>query len=139
MTNMIQGAKAQVAKLTQAAYEKAAAEGLLPAGAEVRATVEIPKDTSHGDYASSFAMAGAKALHMAPRQIAQIIVDHLELEGSYFQKVEIAGPGFLNFTLGPKWYGEVLSAVETEGDRYGSGEEGRGKRVMVEFLSLIHI
>ena len=103
MTNMIQGAKAQVAKLTQAAYEKAAAEGLLPAGAEVRATVEIPKDTSHGDYASSFAMAGAKALHMAPRQIAQIIVDHLELEGSYFQKVEIAGPGFLNFTLCPKW------------------------------------
>ena len=135
MTNMIQGAKAQVAKLTQTAYEKAAAEGLLPAGAEVRATVEIPKDTSHGDYASSFAMAGAKALHMAPRQIAQIIVDHLELEGSYFQKVEIAGPGFLNFTLGPKWYGEVLSAVETEGDRYGSGEEGRGKRVMVEFVS----
>ena len=135
MTNMIQGAKAQVAKLTQAAYEKAAAEGLLPAGAEVRATVEIPKDTSHGDYASSFVMAGAKALHMAPRQIAQIIVDHLELEGSYFQKVEIAGPGFLNFTLGPKWYGEVLSAVETEGDRYGSGEEGRGKRVMVEFVS----
>ena len=135
MTNMIQGAKAQVAKLTQAAYEKAAAEGLLPAGAEVRATVEIPKDTSHGDYASSFAMAGAKALHMAPQQIAQIIVDHLELEGSYFQKVEIAGPGFLNFTLGPKWYGEVLSAVETEGDRYGSGEEGRGKRVMVEFVS----
>lgn len=135
MTNMIQGAKAQVAKLTQAAYEKAAAEGLLPAGAEVRATVEIPKDTSHGDYASSFAMAGAKALHMAPRQIAQIIVDHLELEGSYFQKVEIAGPGFLNFTLGPKWYGEVLAAVETEGDRYGSGEEGRGKRVMVEFVS----
>ena len=135
MTNMIQGAKAQVAKLTQAAYERAAAEGLLPAGAEVRATVEIPKDTSHGDYASSFAMAGAKALHMAPRQIAQIIVDHLELEGSYFQKVEIAGPGFLNFTLGPKWYGEVLSAVETEGDRYGSGEEGRGKRVMVEFVS----
>ena len=135
MTNMIQGAKAQVAKLTQAAYEKAAAEGLLPAGAEVRATVEIPKDTSHGDYASSFAMAGAKALHMAPRHIAQIIVDHLELEGSYFQKVEIAGPGFLNFTLGPKWYGEVLSAVETEGDRYGSGEEGRGKRVMVEFVS----
>ena len=135
MTNMIQGAKAQVARLTQAAYEKAAAGGLLPAGAEVRATVEIPKDTSHGDYASSFAMAGAKALHMAPRQIAQIIVDHLELEGSYFQKVEIAGPGFLNFTLGPKWYSEVLSAVETEGDQYGSGDEGRGRRVMVEFVS----
>ena len=121
--------------MTQAAYEKAAAAGLLPTGAQVKATIEIPKDTAHGDYASSFAMAGAKAMHMAPRAIAQAIVDHLELEGSYFSKVEIAGPGFLNFTLGPKWYGEVLSAVETEGASYGSGTEGAGKKVMVEFVS----
>ena len=135
MSNMIQAARQQVSALTQGAYEKAAAAGLLLAGAEVKATVEIPKDTAHGDYASSFAMAGAKALHMAPRQIAQIIVDNLELEGSFFQKVEIAGPGFLNFTLGPRWYGEVLSSVETEGAAYGSGDEGHGKRVMVEFVS----
>ena len=132
---MIQAARQQVSQLTQGAYEKAAEAGLLPGGAEVKATVEIPKDTAHGDYASSFAMAGAKALHMAPRQIAQIIVDNLELEGSFFQKVEIAGPGFLNFTLGPKWYKEVLSAVETEGKNYGSGDEGQGKKVMVEFVS----
>lgn len=135
MTNMIQSAKDQVAALTQAAYERAAAAGALPAGAEVKATIEIPKDTAHGDYASSFAMAGAKALHMAPRAIAQAIVDHLELEGGYFGKVEIAGPGFLNFTLGSKWYGEVLSAIETQGAAYGSGDEGAGKKVMVEFVS----
>ena len=65
MSNMIQAARQQVAQLTQAAYEKAAAAGLLPQGAEVKATIEIPKDTAHGDYASSFAMAGAKALHKA--------------------------------------------------------------------------
>ena len=135
MTNMIQAAKNQVAALTQAAYERAAAAGALPAGAEVKATIEIPKDTAHGDYASSFAMAGAKALHMAPRAIAQAIVDHLELEGSYFNKVEIAGPGFLNFTLGPRWYGDVLSAVEAEGSNYGSSDEGAGRKVMVEFVS----
>ena len=135
MSNLIQSAKSQVAELTQKAYERAAAAGQLPGGLEVGGSVEIPKDVSHGDYASSFAMAGAKAMHMAPRAIAQTLCDHLDLEGSFFDKVEIAGPGFLNFTLGPKWYGEVLSAVETEGDRYGSGEEGRGKRVMVEFVS----
>ncbi|MCI9352905.1 MAG: arginine--tRNA ligase, partial [Lawsonibacter sp.] len=135
MINMIQSAKDQVAELTQAAYERAAAGGVLPAGAEVKATIEIPKDTTHGDYASSFAMAGARALHMAPRAIAQTIVDNLELEDSYFQKVEIAGPGFLNFTLGPKWYGEVLSAIETRGPDYGSGAEGAGRKVMVEFVS----
>ena len=131
MNNMIQSARAQVAQLTQAAYEKAAAAGVLPGGAEVSATIEIPKDTAHGDYASSFAMAGARALHKAPRVIAQAIVDHLDLEGSYFQKVEIAGPGFLNFTLGPKWYGEVLSAVEQQGERYGSGDEGKGFKFII--------
>lgn len=135
MSNMIQAARAQVAQLTQQAYEKAAQAGLLPEGAQVKATIEIPKDTAHGDYASSFAMAGAKALHKAPRAIAQAIVDNLELEGSYFQKVEIAGPGFLNFTLGPKWYGEVLSAVEQEGAEYGANTEGNGEKVMVEFVS----
>ena len=135
MSNMIQAAKEQVAQLTQTAYEKAAAAGLLPQGAEVKATIEIPKDTSHGDYASSFAMAGAKALHKAPRMIAQAIVDNLELEGSYFDKVEIAGPGFLNFTLGAKWYGDVLGVVEAEGDSYGSGNDGQGRKVMVEFVS----
>ena len=135
MTNMIQAAGDQAAWLTQAAYEKAVAAGVLPTGAEVKAAIEIPKDTSHGDYASSFAMAGARALRMAPRAVAQAIVDHLELEGSCFQKVEIAGPGFLNFTLGPRWYGEVLSAIESEGAGYGSGPEGAGKKVMVEFVS----
>ena len=109
--------------------------GKLPAGVEVKATIEIPKDTSHGDYASSYAMAGARALHQAPRAIAQTIVDHLDLEGSYFQKVEIAGPGFLNFTLGPKWYQAVLADVEREGTGYGSNSEGGGEKVMVEFVS----
>lgn len=135
MSNMIQAAKDQVATLTQAAYEKAAAEGLLPAGAQVKATIEIPKDVSHGDYASSFAMAGAKALRMAPRAIAQIILDHLELEGTYFQSAEIAGPGFLNFRLGSRWYGEVIADIEREGMNYGAVDEGRGERVMVEFVS----
>ena len=135
MSNMIQAARSQVAQLTQQAYERAAQAGILPGDVAVKATIEIPKDTSHGDYASSFAMAGAKAMHMAPRAIAQAIVDHMELEGSFFQKVEIAGPGFLNFTLGPKWFGQVLSDVETEGDDYGSNTEGNGEKVMVEFVS----
>ncbi len=135
MSNLIQAAKDQVAELTQAAYEKAAASGALPAGVAVTGRVEIPKDTSHGDYASSFAMAGAKALGRKPRDVAQAIVDHLDLAGTWFDKVEIAGPGFLNFTMGPKWYGDVLSDIEAEGPAYGQGCEGRGEKVMVEFVS----
>ncbi len=135
MSNLIQAARQQVDQLTRAAYDRAAAAGVLPAGAEVNATIEIPKDAAHGDYASSFAMAGAKAMHMAPRAIAQAIVDHLELEGSFFDRVEIAGPGFLNFTLGPKWYGQVIADIEAEGAAYGASDEGRGEKVMVEFVS----
>ena len=112
MSNLIQAARQQVASLTQQAYERAAQAGVLPDGVSVNAGVEIPKDTAHGDYASSFAMAGAKAMRMAPRAIAQAVADHMDLTDSYFDRVEIAGPGFLNFTLGAKWYGQVLRDIE---------------------------
>ena len=101
MSNLIQAAREQVAQLTQAAYERAAAQGLLPAGQAINGTVEVPKDSKNGDFASSFAMAGARALHMAPRAIAQIILDNLELEGTFFARAEMAGPGFLNFFYAP--------------------------------------
>ena len=100
MSNMMQAARQQVSALTQAAYEKAAAAGLLPGGVTVSAKVDVPKDPAHGDFASSFAMAGAKAMGRKPRDIAQAVLDNLELEGTYFEKAEIAGPGFLNFFLG---------------------------------------
>ena len=133
--NMIQAARDQVAQLTQQAYEKAAAAGILPAGQTITGTVEVPKDSKNGDFASSFAMAGAKALRMAPRAIAQAILDNLELEGSYFLRAEIAGPGFLNFFYAPKWYGDVLAAVEADPENYGAADEGKGQKVMVEFVS----
>ena len=135
MANLIQTARDQVAELTQKAYEKAAAQGLLPQGETIRGTVEVPKDSRNGDFASSFAMAGAKALKMAPRAIAQIILDNLELEGTLFQRAEIAGPGFLNFFYSPNWYQQVLGAVEADPAGYGSRDVGHGQKVMVEFVS----
>ena len=135
MANLIQLAKDQVSQLTDQAYQAAAAAGVLPAGVTVKGSVEIPKDPQNGDYASSFAMAGAKAMKMAPRAIAQAVVDHMDLTGTIFASVEIAGPGFLNFRLGPKWYGDVLAEIEAEGPLYGQSSEGQGRKVMVEFVS----
>ncbi len=135
MANLIQTAREQVAELTQRAYEKAAAQGLLPQGETIRGTVEVPKDSRNGDFASSFAMAGAKALKMAPRAIAQIILDNLDLEGTLFQRAEIAGPGFLNFFYSANWYQQVLGAVEADPAGYGSSDVGHGQKVMVEFVS----
>ena len=135
MANLIQLAKDQVSQLTDQAYQAAAAAGVLPAGVTVKGSVEIPKDPQNGDYASSFAMAGAKAMKMAPRAIAQAVVDHMDLTGTIFASVEIAGPGFLNFRLGPKWYGDVLAEIEAVVPLYGQSSEGQGRKVMVEFVS----
>ena len=114
--NMILAAQEQVIALTQGAYEKAAAAGLLPAGAAVTAKVDIPKDARNGDYATSFALAAAKPLGKSPRDIAQALLEHMDLSGTYFDKVEMAGPGFLNFTLGSKrcslwWSGKAPSTA----------------------------
>ena len=135
MANLIQYAKDQVSHLTAQGYEAAAAAGVLPGGVAVKGSVEIPKDPQNGDYASSFAMAGAKAMKRSPRDIAQAVADHMDLTGTIFSSVEIAGPGFLNFRLGPKWYGDVLAEIESEGPLYGQSDEGHGEKVMVEFVS----
>lgn len=132
--NFIQKAKEQVDSLCQNAYLKASAEGKLPPDQHITAVVEIPKEVSHGDFASSFAMVGAKALRQNPRNIANILLEEMNLEGSYFSSVTVAGAGFLNFTLAPLWYKEVLSAVETQGENYGKFPK-HGKKVMVEFVS----
>ena len=135
MANMIQYAKDQVSGVIARAYAAAAQAGALPGGVAVKGSVEIPKDPKNGDYAASFAMAGAKAMKMAPRAIAQALADHMDLTDTPFASVEIAGPGFLNFRLGHRWYGRVLAAIEAEGPLYGQSQEGKGEKVMVEFVS----
>ena len=135
MTNMIQNAKEQAAALAMAAYRAAAADGTLPEAEVKTAPVEIPKDTANGDYTTTFALAAAKALGKPPRVIAQALLDHMDLTGTYFTSAEIAGPGFLNFRLGNEWYAGVMNAVETEGDAYGTNESLKGQKIMVEFVS----
>ena len=135
MINMIQNAKDQAAKLAMSAYEAAVADGSLPAAEVKTAPVEIPKDTANGDFTTTFALAASKALRANPRVIAQTLLDHMDLSGTYFSSAEIAGPGFLNFRLNDSWYQGVMDAVESEGETYGTSEMLKGKKYMVEFVS----
>ena len=135
MPNMIQNAKDSISQILNAAYQKAADKGELPAGAALSGTVEIPKDSANGDFAANHAMAGAKALHMAPRKIAEALIAHADLTDTWFASVEAAGPGFINFRLADKWYADVLKAVTEEGADYGRSDIGHGQKVMVEFVS----
>ena len=133
--NMIQSAKDQIVELTKRAYTAAAAEGLLPEGVETPVPVEIPKDTANGDYTTTFCLAAAKAMKKSPREVAQLLIGQMRLDGTYFTGVEVAGPGFLNFRLGDKWYADVLDAVETCGAAYGRGSALKGQKIMVEYVS----
>ena len=135
MINMIQNAKDQVLALTNAAYQSAAAAGKLPGDVAVKAGVEIPKDPANGDYTTTFALAAAKAMRKSPREIAAVLLENLNLEGSYFASAEIAGAGFLNFRLASRWYADVLATVDSEGGAYGRSDTLRGRKVMVEFVS----
>ena len=133
--NMIESAKEQVRQLTQDAYRACVAAGTLPGGIETIPAVEIPKDTANGDYTTTFCLAAAKAMRMNPRQVAQTLMDAMALEDSYFTSVELAGPGFLNFRLGGKWFADTVSAIEAEGEKYGENDTLAGKKYMVEFVS----
>lgn len=133
--NMIQNAKDQVLELTLTAYEKAVAAGLLPENCPVKPSVEIPKDAANGDYTTTFCLAAAKALRKNPREVAQILMDNMELEGTYFTSVSMAGPGFLNFVLGNRWFAETVKTIQSEGMEYGKNDMLAGKKYMVEFVS----
>ena len=135
MINMVQNAKDRAAALAMAAYQAAVADGTLPAAEVKTAPVEIPKDTANGDFTTTFALAASKALRQPPRNIAQALLDHMDLTGSYFASAEIAGPGFLNFRLNDSWYAAVCEAVEAEGAVYGTNDGLKGQKIMVEFVS----
>ncbi|MDD6986564.1 arginine--tRNA ligase [Butyricicoccus porcorum] len=133
--NLIEQAKKQAAEAVLGAYHAAVAAGELPEGDVPAVAVEIPKDTKNGDYASSFAMQCARALHMAPRKIAEALVAHIALDGTYFEEISIAGPGFLNFRLGKKWYADAVQLVSDMGADYGRIKAEHPEKIMVEFVS----
>lgn len=135
MINMMESAQAQLRELLLSALGTLVAEGKIPAEPVPGFKIEVPADKSHGDFATNIAMASAKALHMAPRAIAELLCGAIGFEGTYFERAEIAGPGFLNFFLQRTWFSDTVQAVLDEADNYGRSEGGKGKRALVEFVS----
>ena len=133
--NVMENARQQAAAIVKAAYEKAVAQGELPQAELPAVTAETPKDAANGDWASTVAMQCAKPLRMAPRKIAESLVKNMDLAGTCFEKVEIAGPGFMNFTYAPAWYQEAVRTTLTEGKDYGRTQVEKPEKIMVEFVS----
>ena len=135
MTNMMETAQSQLRELLMQALGQLTAEGKISAESLPAFKIEVPADKSHGDFASNIAMASAKALHMAPRAIAELLIGAIAFDGTYFEKAEIAGPGFMNFFLRRSWFADTVQAVIDEAGEYGKSEGGKGKRALVEFVS----
>jgi arginyl-tRNA synthetase len=115
---------------------KALREALTGAGLPIPDDVawEVPRDEAHGDYATNVAMTLARPAKKAPRQIADAIVTHFPKSG-IVERLEIAGPGFLNVFLEPDWCAAALKDVLAAGDAYGTSEAGRDRRFLLEFVS----
>lgn len=135
MSDLINKASVNLRSIIMDALGTLVAQGELPAEPIPAFGIEIPADKSHGDFAANVAMICAKPFRMAPRKIAELICSKLDLADTMFDRAEVAGPGFLNFFLGRKWFSDVVENVLEEGENYGRTETGSGKRVLVEFVS----
>ena len=135
MSEIAMNAASDLKAAVRAALEKAIESGELINAEIPDFTIEVPADKKNGDYATNAAMAGARAFRTAPRKIAEAVVNNIDLSKTYMKSCEIAGPGFINFFLSPRYYSDVLREIETKGDAFGSSSFGKGEKVMVEFVS----
>ena len=127
--------KNRIKKLIIEAASKAHAKGLLSSADFPEVNVEKPKAEAHGDFSTNFAMVIASLQKMAPRKVAQAIADQLNDSGRLLEKIEIAGPGFINFYVTPAAWHPVLLEIQKTDRRFGASELGAGERVQVEFVS----
>ena len=107
MVNPILDVKQECRKLVEKAIASAINAGTLPEAELPAFNIEIPSDVSHGDFSTNAAMVSARAFHKAPKMIADAIIGAMNLEGSSFEKVEVAAPGFINFFLAPTGFPQM--------------------------------
>ena len=135
MSTVVTQANEQLREAILAALGEAVAAGELPGEPIPAFVIEIPADRSHGDLAANVAMVSARAFRQSPRKIAETIAAHLNLAGTFLERAEVAGPGFLNFFLAPSFYAAAVADVLAKGADYGRSDYGQGKKVLVEFVS----
>lgn len=135
MSKIVKNAEEQIILSVKKAVAQNVANGIFTECDIPEFKTEIPADRKNGDYSANAAFMLSKALRMPPRKIAEAIIANIDLEGTYFDRCEAAGPGFINFFLKPSFYADVLLDIESCGDRYGRSDFGAGKKINVEFVS----
>ena len=135
MSKLVKTTEEQIISAVTTAIKNNIADGTF-IEAEIPAfKTEIPADRKNGDYSANAAFILSKALRIPPRKIAEGILEKIDLNGTYFDKCEVAGPGFINFFLKPEFYADILLDIDASGDSYGRSDFGKGKKINVEFVS----
>ncbi|MFA7466745.1 MAG: arginine--tRNA ligase, partial [Desulfotomaculaceae bacterium] len=133
--NIVDKMRAGLRRAMMDSVAGAVAAGQLPPVELPEFLVEVPRERDHGDFAANLAMLLPKQARMAPRKIAELLVENLPRQMQWLERVEVAGPGFINFYLDPRWVLEAVPlAVEQQAD-YGRLTLGEGQKVQVEFVS----
>ncbi len=135
MSMVVNKAKEQIKESIYDSIKKAIEKGVLNSAELTDFTIEVPPSIEHGDFAVNAAMVWSRVFRTAPRNIATAIVDNLNTENTYIDKVEIAGPGFINFYLNEKYFADILLDINEKKENYGRSNFGEGKKVLVEFVS----
>lgn len=135
MSKIVDKAYKDIKNIIMSAAGKAVADQRFEAVELPSFNIEVPADRTHGDFAVNAAMVWARQLHNAPVKIAQTLKEYFDFSDSYIDRCEIAGPGFINFFLNDKYYSDILIDIEAQGDNYGRSDYGKGKSVLVEFVS----
>lgn len=135
MSLLVNTAKNQIKEAIISAVKKAMENNTFSPCQLPDFNIEVPADTSHGDFAVNAALVWSRSLRNAPRKIAEAVMENADLEGTYIDRFEIAGPGFINFFLNDKYYTDVLCEIDDKKEKYGESEFGEGKKVLVEFVS----
>jgi len=126
---------AQLTDILRKALLAAREAGAVAFDAEPAVILETPRQASHGDVACPVALGLAKAARRPPREVAQAVVDHLDLPQGLVTRVEIAGPGYINFHLAPAYWTAQLAEAVRQGPAYGRSDFAKGQKVLVEFVS----
>lgn len=135
MISVFADAQSMIGQMITDAFAAAAHCGELPDATPVDFVVAVPADTAKGDFATNAAMVNAKAMHMAPAKIAAVLSTHFVTANTGVERVEVAGPGFINFFMQTAWFGRIVGEITEKGADYGRSDYGKGTKVMVEYVS----
>lgn len=131
---IVRKVKESLRKTLSQAILKARDQGKFALGELPEILLEVPKDKAHGNFASNIALILAKSARMAPREAAQTIIGSMD-PNPYLAKVEIAGPGFINFYLNKRWLVETLDSILEQKEQFGANSDLPGSKIQLEFVS----